>query len=489
MEAIKLAQEWHLGGELGSGGFGRVYVAQSVTGDQAVVKLIPKAPGANRELLFEELSGMPNVVPVIDRGEWGDFWVLVMPRAEKSLRDYINEHEARLSVDHASSVLIDIGEALVAIEGHVVHRDLKPENILLLEGHWSLADFGIARYAEASTAPDTRKYAMTAAYAAPEQWRGERATSATDIYAVGVVAYEMLAGRLPFPGPEFHQYWQQHLEDMPPPIQGIGELLHSLIAGSLYKAPQARPTPRNFLTRLTAATDLGSEVAQRLRRAHLVEVEKQAEAARQRSVAESEAKRRAELSLAGEQALTRIGELLHAQSAANAPGSAPSSGALWPCTLNRARLSIESVRMAAVPSKEMRYHPPFDVIAYSQVTVGIPPDPFGYEGRSHSLWYCDAQEPGIFRWYETAFMINPFIERRGRLDPFALEPGEEAYGALSPVMTEYQVAWPFTPIDQGNETEFIERWMAWFADAAEGRLQHPSQMPERDPKGSWRRSP
>ena len=56
-------------------------------------------------------------------------------------------------------------------------------------------------------------------------------------------------------------------------------------------------------------------------------------------------------------------------------------------------------------------------------------------------------------------------------------------------MTEYQVAWPFTPIDQGNEAEFIERWMAWFADAAEGRLQHPSQMPERDPRGSWRRLP
>lgn len=145
--------------------------------------------------------------------------------------------------------------------------------------------------------------------------------------------------------------------------------------------------------------------------------------------------------------------------------------------------------MAAVLSTGSRYHPPFEVVAYSCITVGFPPDQSGYEGRSHSLWYCDAQEPGVFRWYETAFMSNPLIPRRGRLDPFALEPGEEAYGALSTVTTEYQVAWPFTPIDQGNETEFIERWIAWFADAAEGRLHHPSRMPERDPEGSWRRSP
>jgi serine/threonine-protein kinase len=75
------------------------------------------------------------------------------------------------------------------------------------------------------------------------------------------------------------------------------------------------------------------------------------------------------------------------------------------------------------------------------------------------------------------------------LDPFALNPGEEAYGALSPAMTEYQVAWPFMPIDQGKENEFIERWVAWFADAAEGKLCYPRHMPEQNPTGSWRRSP
>jgi len=485
MEVIKLNREWHLGPQLGSGGFGRVYVAQS-TGDQAVIKLIPKAPGADRELLFEELSGVPNIVPILDRGEWGDFWALVMPRAEKSLRKHISEHGERLPVDNAIKVLIDIAEALVAIEGRVVHRDLKPENVLLLEGHWCLADFGIARYAEATTAPDTHKYAMTPPYAAPEQWRGERATSATDVYATGVTAYEMLAGRQPFPGPEMHDYRRQHLEDTPPPIQDIPESLHSLIVECLYKAPQARPKPQNFSERLTAVMHPASEATQRLQHAHQLTVERQAEAARQQSAAQSEAKRRAELSLAAGQALTHIAEWLHTQIVSNAPSSAPSSGALWPCTINDAKLSVEPVRMMAASAAESLYHPPFEVVAYSYITVRIPPDRFGYEGRSHSLWYCDAQEPGVFRWYETAFMINPFITRHGRLDPFALDPGEAAYGALSPAMTEYQVAWPFTPIDQGNETEFIERWIAWFADAGGGNLRHPTHMPERDPKDSWR---
>lgn len=78
-----------------------------------------------------------------------------------------------------------IATALAASDGRVVHRDLKPENVLYLDGHWCLADFGIARHAEASTALDTRKLAMDPHYAAPERWRFERATSAADVYSLG----------------------------------------------------------------------------------------------------------------------------------------------------------------------------------------------------------------------------------------------------------------------------------------------------------------
>ena len=63
-----------------------------------------------------------------------------------------------------------------------------------------------------------------------------------------------------------------------------------------------------------------------------------------------------------------------------------------------------------------------------------------------------------------------------------------AHKKLKAVMGEYQVAWPFVPIDQGDESDFIERWLGWFAEAAQGLLRHPSRMPERDPNGTWRRA-
>jgi serine/threonine-protein kinase len=87
---IKLARTWTLGDRIGEGGFGRVFAAESSDDESAVVKLVPKAPGADRELLFVKLDGARNVVPIIDSGEADDSWAIVMPRAEKSLRQYLD---------------------------------------------------------------------------------------------------------------------------------------------------------------------------------------------------------------------------------------------------------------------------------------------------------------------------------------------------------------------------------------------------------------
>ena len=198
---INLTQVWRVGPQLGSGSFGKVFEAHNEVGQPAAVKFIQKRPGAQRELSFEGLNGATNVMPVLDRGEFEDSWVLVMPLAEKSLREYLDESGGQLTSTDAVPILVDVVQALVAVEDRVVHRDIKPQNILLLNGRWHLADFGIARDADAATASDTLKLAKTEAYAAPEQWREERATSLTDVYAFGVVAYELIAGKLPFEGP------------------------------------------------------------------------------------------------------------------------------------------------------------------------------------------------------------------------------------------------------------------------------------------------
>ena len=474
---------WQLGGRLGEGGFAKVYLAYNENGKSGVVKLVPKEPGAQRELLFEELDGAPNVVPILDRGECGDYWVLVMPRAEKSLRDYLDETGEQPTVNEAVSVLVDIVEALAEVEARgVVHRDIKPENILLLDGRWCLADFGIARYAEATTASDTWKGAKTAPYAAPELWRGDRGTNATDVYAVGVVAYELLTGKRPFLGPDFRR---QQLEESPGPIPGIPDRLGSLVGECLYKGPEARPRPQNLLTRLKDSLRSPSPAGARLQQANALAVERQTEAERQQLAEQVEAERRSELQTAADQTLKNILAMLDRQIRDNASAAQASTrGFLNSWTLNDAILAVD--HPSAVGTGGDR-DLPFEVVAYTKITLEIPQGRNGYAGRSHSLWYCDAQEQGVFRWYDTAFMRILTHVYTGVLH-FAVSPGDrDAVAALLPGIHTHQVAWPFMPIDQGDEVSFIERWIGWFGEAAQGQLHHPREMPELNPSGSWRR--
>ena len=476
---ITLSQSWKLNRQLGSGGFAQVYEAHNDAGDRAAVKLIPQLLGTQREILFEELEGAKNVIPVVDRGEVDGYWVLVMPLAEKSLREYLDERGGRLAVNEAVPVLVDIAEALVAVEDRVVHRDIKPENILMLDGRWQLADFGIARYAEATTAPDTLKYAKTAPYAAPEQWREERATSLTDVYAFGVVAYELFAGKLPFEGPDFRE---QHLQNSPEAISGSPDGLRSLVMECLLKAPEARPRPQNLLARLNNSLRPISRGGQLLQQANTHAVELQTEHQRQLSAASVESERRGRLLEASEQGLKGVLGLIGEEIRANAPAvqTQPSrNGKAW--HLNAARLLVEHTKKVDAESEKRL---PFEVIAYTTITLAIPENQHGYSGRSHSLWYCDAQEKGVFRWYETAF-FNWLSTNR--VEPFALFPtDQDAVHALTVTHT-CQVARAFIPIDQGEEEDFVERWMTLFGTAANGELRRPGEMPESNPQGSWRR--
>lgn len=472
-----------MGDQIGAGGFAQVFLACADDGQTAVVKLIPKMPGSQRELLFEKLDDVANVMPILESGETEDYWALVMPQATKSLGDYLIELGGPLTVSSAVSVLVDVAETLAEIEDRVVHRDIKPDNILLMNDRWHLADFGVARYAEATTAPDTLKFSMTRPYAAPEQWRGERATSATDVYALGVVAYELLSGRRPFEGPD---YRRQHLEEQVAPITGIPDRVRSLVNECLFKAPEARPRPQNLLARLKGSMKAASPAGAQLQQANAVAVERQAEEARQQSIARVEAERRRNLADASDHSLDNIGALLNQSIVDNAPGVQllhQGRARIW--SLNDAKIQLSAPASA---TQETGRHLPFDVIAYTDISVVKPADRYGYTGRSHSLWYCDAHEVGVFRWYETAFMQIFGGHRKRDVTPFPMSPGEEDVAlALSPAIHIYQVAWPFMPIDQGDEENFIERWIGWFALAAQGHLSYPSSMPERDSQGSWRR--
>jgi serine/threonine protein kinase len=429
---------------------------------------------------------VPNVVPILETGETADDWLIAMPKADKSLRAVIGQAAGPMPQSQVVPVLIDLARALAALDGKIVHRDLKPENVLQLNGDWCLGDFGIARYAEASTAPETWKGAWSAPYNAPERWRDERATSASDVYSLGVMAYEMLAGRWPFPGPTRDDFRDQHLHRDAPDLMGVAPALTSLVAECLFKSAGSRPSPQNLLSRLDRALATPSSAAARLQAANAAIRISQAKEDAAASAAASEKERRGALLADATRVLEQIGAALQKAIVDNAPAARrdPRSRSLG----SALELGTASIRMepavATPPNPWGAFRPAFDVVVHSEVAISIPEDRYQFNGREHSLWFCDAQQEGVYRWYETAFMVMP---RDTKTVPFAFNPGEDAGKALWRGIAEWQLARPFAPIDQGDEAAFIERWLEWFALAAEGRLARPRSMPEGQAEGSFRR--
>jgi serine/threonine-protein kinase len=489
---VQLSRQWVLGPRLGSGGFGAVFAATDEDGTSAAAKFVPKVPGAERELLFAQLDGVRNVVPVIDSGEDDESWVLVMPRARHSLADVVADAGGPLPLDEALTVLRDVATALADLAARpdgVVHRDIKPGNVLLLDGGWCLADFGISRYAEASTAPDTRKLAMSPPYAAPERWNVERATARTDVYAVGVMAFELLTGAYPFPGPGWEEFRDQHLHHEPPALPSAPPRLAALVGECLQKPPGARPTPEALLARLQRAR--GAELqggAGDLAAAYQQQVGHSAADGAAASRARSEEQRRASLAAAASRSLNTIAERLLSVVLDAAPVQVQRRPEMsWIVELGSTKFGLSAPTPFDGRSWGGWEGPPFDVVASATVTVVIPTDRHGYEGRSHSLYYCDAQQEGSYAWFETAFMADPLSSVHTGQDPFALPPGEQAAKALWPGLAEYHVAWPVTELVLGDLDEFVDRWVGWFAAGVQGRLSHPSRMPERPVDGTWRR--
>lgn len=485
MTIIKLAQDWTIGSRIGAGGFGQVFAAENRDGFKAAAKLVPKAHGADRELLFVDLKGIRGIVPIIDSGEHSDHWVLVMPRAEKSLRQQLVSTGGALGAADAVSILTDIASALAELDGKVVHRDLKPENVLHLGGMWRLSDFGISRYAEATTAPDTQKYSLSAPYAAPERWRADRATSAADVYALGVMAFEILSGRVPFPGPAFEDYREQHLHAEPPPLNAATALLKAIVTEALFKAPGARPPPANLLARLERSQQKRSGGLAKLSEAHLGEVAKQSESERLESVARSAAEQRADLFRSSSALLDGFYDELSEAIREGAPSANQGkAGKRNGITFSLGTAQLELVPVARTPVDPWEWEAPkFDVIAHAGIILRIPRDRYDFEGRSHSLWYCDAFEQGRYQWVETAFMMTPMTPRTTTMRPFMADPGPEAAKALWSGLAEFQLAWPIEPVDVD---EFVDRWTTSLAEAAQGRLQAPSTMPERPTPRNWR---
>lgn len=220
---IQLAREWTFSesDRIGTpGGFGDVFEGAGGDGTKVAVKRIKRVtPGlATGEIRIAYLL-MPHrhehVIPILDAGtdpETRHSYV-IMPLAKESLQDRL-DRDGPLVDEEAMRVLVDVLSGLQELK-HVVHGDVNPANVLLHEGKWKLADMGIARHLDdAPRSLNTRMF-FSEAYGAPEQWRLETPTRATDVYAFGCLIYTVLSGLPPFLGPSQEEYCLQHLRQTP----------------------------------------------------------------------------------------------------------------------------------------------------------------------------------------------------------------------------------------------------------------------------------
>jgi len=243
--------------ELPGGGMSRLFVAvEASLNRQVVIKLLP--PDATSEVSAQrfrqevELAARlqhPHILPVLAAGARDGLLYYVMPYvAGESLRARLLR-EGPLEVDFALRVVAEIADALsTAHAAGVIHRDIKPENILLEGKHAVLADFGIARALAASRTGGPQTATGTAmgtpGYMPPEQIAGDHVGFSADIYALAVVAYELLAGRPPFDGVTAQAILTAHLTDVPTPLvelrPAVGKAASDAIARAMAKSPGDR---------------------------------------------------------------------------------------------------------------------------------------------------------------------------------------------------------------------------------------------------------
>jgi eukaryotic-like serine/threonine-protein kinase len=265
-----LAERYNVDRELGRGGMATVFLAEDIKLRRAVaIKVLHRVLWAGlgperflREIAIAARLQHPHILPLYDSGTAGGVLYYVMPYVKgESLRDRLNR-EKQLSLGDTVRLATEIASALeYAHTQGVVHRDIKPENILVSGGHAVVADFGIARAVSAAEEVSLTQTGMaigTPAYMSPEQFAGGNDVGPrSDVYSLGCVVYEMVAGHPPFTGDSLQALMARHTLDSVPSLHAarlqVPRTLERAVRKALAKTPADRfATAALFAAALTA---------------------------------------------------------------------------------------------------------------------------------------------------------------------------------------------------------------------------------------------
>ncbi len=262
-----IGDRYELGRQLGSGGMARVYLGHDRLLDRQVAIKVLSEPYASDPQFVERFrreashaAGLnhPNIVAVYDRGEVdGSYYIVMEYLAGPDLKQVIRSRAplpALEAIDDAQQILAALG---AAHRRDVIHRDVKPQNVLVAEdGHLKVTDFGIARAGAETDMTEAGSVIGTAQYLSPEQARGDEVTAASDCYAVGIVLYEMLTGRVPFDGGPPVAVAMKQISDEPvsPRIvePSVPRELEAVVLRSLAKRPSERYRTAEEMSRALA---------------------------------------------------------------------------------------------------------------------------------------------------------------------------------------------------------------------------------------------
>src|SRR5690348_376808 len=264
-----LSDRYRIERELGVGGMATVYLAEDLKHERRVALKVLKPElaavlGADRfvaEIKTTASLQHPHILPLFDSGTADGFLYYVMPYIEgETLRDKLNR-ETQLGIEEAVKITRDVADALDYAHRHgVIHRDIKPENILLHDGRPMVADFGIALALSAAAGGRMTETGMslgTPHYMSPEQATADKEiTARSDVYSLGSVLYEMLAGQPPHLGGSAQQIIMKIIAEDAKPVTTIRKSVPPNVAAAVAKSLQKLPADR-----FASAAEFGAALA------------------------------------------------------------------------------------------------------------------------------------------------------------------------------------------------------------------------------------